>query len=226
MLDKTKKVGKKTSTLAEQLANAPIENVVIKPINIQRTVARIKGTVPLVVNNFGSTNRTKMVQKQLEGSRAKKGTARVPKNFDALYQGTFHKSTEGWYGFPASALRKAMVSASRVAGFAMTRAKLSVFVVAEGIDDLDGQGLVRIQGEPTRRDWPVRLADGSTDIMPRPFFDNWEMDVVLEWDADQFSASDVFNLLTRAGVQVGLGAGRPDSKNSCGMGWGTFKVLS
>ena len=36
---------------------------------------------------------------------------------------------------------------------------------------------------------------------------------------------EVRNLLVRAGVQVGIGEGRPYSKKSYGMGWGTFEVV-
>jgi len=32
-------------------------------------------------------------------------------------------------------------------------------------------------------------------------------------------------LLARVGMQVGIGEGRPDSKNSAGMGWGLFEVV-
>jgi hypothetical protein len=72
----------------------------------------------------------------------------------------------------------------------------------------------------------VKLANGSTDILARPFFNPWEAQPTLKWDADQFSAQDVMNLLARVGGQVGIGAGRPGSKNSTGMGWGTFDVRS
>jgi hypothetical protein len=41
---------------------------------------------------------------------------------------------------------------------------------------------------------------------------------------DQFTHQDVANLMTRVGLQVGLGEGRPDSKNSAGMGWGLFQI--
>jgi ribosomal protein S17 len=41
---------------------------------------------------------------------------------------------------------------------------------------------------------------------------------------DQFKVQDVANLLSRVGEQVGICEGRPDSKNSAGMGWGTFQV--
>ena len=32
------------------------------------------------------------------------------------------------------------------------------------------------------------------------------------------------NLIARAGMQVGICEGRPDSSNSTGMGWGTFEI--
>ena len=46
----------------------------------------------------------------------------------------------------------------------------------------------------------------------------------IRWDADQFTLDDVTNLLSRVGLQVGIGEGRPDSKNSAGMGWGLFEI--
>ena len=46
----------------------------------------------------------------------------------------------------------------------------------------------------------------------------------IRFDADMFSAADVANLMNRVGAQVGIGEGRPDSKNSAGMGWGLFSI--
>ena len=37
-------------------------------------------------------------------------------------------------------------------------------------------------------------------------------------------ASDITNLMKRLGIQVGIGEGRPDSKESCGLMWGLFEV--
>ena len=48
----------------------------------------------------------------------------------------------------------------------------------------------------------------------------------MRYDADQFTAVDIANLMMRVGVQVGIGEGRPDSKTSTGMGWGTFEVIN
>jgi len=200
------------------------EHISISPANFAETVVRVVGNAPYVMNKMSAENRKKMMDKQLKGGRAKKGEMRQPKDFEKIYQGCMHISREGWYGQPASAYRAALVSACRLVGFKMTLAKLSVFVIPDGFDADDGQPLVRINGKPKRRDMAVKLANGGTDIIPRAFFDEWHCDLRLRWDADQFSATDVINLLSRVGVQVGVGAGRPDSKNSCGMGWGTFDI--
>lgn len=200
------------------------ETVVIPPPNFKETVVEIVGSAPYCMNKMSSANRQKIIEKQQKGDQSKKGQKRLPKDFDKIYKGTMHVSTDGWHGIPAAAFRNGLVSACRVVGFQMTRAKLSVFCIGDGIDEEDGQPLVKLTGKPTRRDMAVKLADGSTDIIPRAFFDKWSAKVHLRWDADQFSTADVMHLLERMGVQVGVGAGRPDSKNSCGMGWGTFTI--
>ncbi|MEJ5360186.1 MAG: hypothetical protein WHT06_16110, partial [Desulfobacterales bacterium] len=52
----------------------------------------------------------------------------------------------------------------------------------------------------------------------------WGLKVRIRYDADQFSRDDVANLIARAGVQCGLGEGRPFSRMSNGMGYGTFEI--
>jgi hypothetical protein len=59
----------------------------------------------------------------------------------------------------------------------------------------------------------------------RPAFHKWGAALNIRWDADQFTKSDVHNLLMRVGVQVGIGEVRPSSPNSTGMGWGLFEVV-
>lgn len=203
------------------------ETLVITPPKFQHAKVRIIGTAPLVMNKMSSANRKAMMDKMEAGSRSNKGAKREPANFDLVYKSAMHVAPEGWYGIPASALRTGMIDACRLVGFKMTIAKLSVFVEADGYDADDGTPLVKLTvGKPERKDHAVKLADGSTTILARPFFMKWEAQPLLGWDADQFSAADVINLLARVGGQVGVGAGRPGSKNSPGMGWGTFRVES
>ena len=107
----------------------------------------------------------------------------------------------------------------------MTLAKLSSFVEADGFDREDGTPLVRIIGGDYRSvTHHVRNATGVVDIRSRPMWDEWEADVRIRFDADQFSLTDITNLLSRVGAQVGIGEGRPDSKSSAGMGWGMFRL--
>jgi hypothetical protein len=187
---------------------------------------RIRGVAPLVQNAFPAKAREMMRAKQLQGEKSKKGQKRDAKDFDLCYQQAQHISTEGWNGIPAAAFRSAMVSACRLVGFQMTRAKLSVFCVADGFDALDGSALVKItKGKPRYVEHAVRNDSGVADIRPRPMWDpGWEAVVTIRYDADQFNETDVSNLMLRAGMQVGIGEGRPDSKNSTGMGWGIFEL--
>ncbi len=217
MLDRLKK-DQKTTT-------APV-GVVIAPPHLQASKFHIRGTAPYMQNKMSSANRQAMIAKQEAGEQAKKNKKRSPKDFNAVYQGAMHYSTEGWHGIPSSSFRAALISACRLAGFVMTRAKLSLFIIADGRDRDTSEPLTKItKGKPHRVDMAVRLADGSTDISARPVWDEWETIVTIQWDADQFSAEDVTNLLMRVGLQVGIGAGRHDSRQSAGIGFGTFEVL-
>ena len=195
---------------------AKTESVTIQPPNLKVAVFRIVGTAPYVQHKFSAKAKQMMIDKQAAGSVAKKGTKREPKDFDALYEGATHRMTDGSYGIPAPGFRAAMVSACRVVGFKMTLAKLSLFIEADGFDD-EGTPLVKMRkGTPHRSDLAVRLETGVIDIRPRPMWNpGWEADLRVRFDADQFSLEDVANLLMRVGTQVGIGEGRPDSKNSC-----------
>lgn len=202
------------------------EVVRIKAPKFEYARIRIIGTSPYVQNKFSSKARQQIHDTQAAGSRSSKGSAREAKDFQALYEGAKHVSTEGWYGLPASAFRKAMVSACRTVGFKMTLAKLCLFVVADGFDRDDHTPLVRItKGEPEYSELPVNNDDGSRDLRARPFWQpGWEAVVMVRYDADQFALSDVVNLMMRVGMQVGIGEGRHDSKKSTGMGWGEFAI--
>lgn len=199
-------------------------SVVIAAPHFEMADIQIVGTSPYVQNKFAAKQREQMKAKQEAGTRAKKGAAREGKDFNASYEAAKHVSRDGWVGIPAPSFRNAMISACRIVGFKMTLAKLSVFVEADGYDKDEGTPLVRIKGEPRIHEGLVRNATGVADIRWRPMWEEWSAVVRVRWDASQFSAQDVVNLLSRAGAQVGIGEGRPDSKSSNGMGWGMFEV--
>lgn len=210
------------------MAFAKKQKVSITPPNILSAKFRIVGTAPLVQNKFSQRVLEGMAADQAAGPTAKKRSKREAKDFDACVKEATHYAEGGWAGVPASAFRAGLISTCRLLGFPMTLAKLSIFVEADGYerDRFGVQPLVKItKGKPKRTDFAVRNATGVADIRPRPMWDEgWEAVVTIRYDADQFTLDDVTNLLARMGEQVGIGAGRPDSKDSSGMGWGTFSI--
>lgn len=207
-----------------ELGSSPTQ-ITITPPNLLTLELKIVGVAPYMQAKFSEKAKSKIKLTQERGSVAKKGEKREPRDFAGDFIAAQHLSTEGWAGIPAAALRNACIDACRMVGFQMTRAKMSVFVEPDGFDAADGTPLVKLDAKaPERTDMAVRNATGVVDIRIRPMWREWAAKVRLTFDADQFTAQDVTNLLARAGLQVGIGEGRPFSKSSAGMGFGLFRV--
>lgn len=203
------------------------EVVAIPKARFETASFTLRGSAPYVSNKFSAEAREMMRAKQAAGSVAKKGAKREAKDFDRCYRESMHAFADGTFGVPATCFRQAMVSACRIVGFKMTLAKLALFVMADGEDADDASPLVKFsKGTPEKFESATRNETGVADIRVRgKWATGWEIVLRVQFDADMFTKADVRNLLERVGVQVGIGAGRPDSKTSCGQGWGTFEVL-
>ena len=218
---------KKRSELAEAVTESNRESVSIPAPRFDIVAIQIKGTAPLVLNRFSQKAAEKIRADQAAGSTGKSKKTRAPKDFDALYEGAMYKAEEGWHGFHAASIRNAMISACRTVDFKMTLAKLSVFVEADGFDALDSTPLVRIRsGRPEQYFAHARNANGNFDQRIRPMWKTWSAILRIRFDADRFTRADVVNLISRVGQQVGIGEGRPDSKNSAGLGFGLFEITN
>jgi hypothetical protein len=199
----------------------------ISPPDFRRLEINIRGTTPLVMNRFSAKAMEIMRKTQEAGSTARSRKAREPKDFDALYEGAKHISDEGWEGIHAAAFRNGSISACRACGFKMTHAKLAFMVLHDGFDRVDGAPLVRItKGEAEQWVAPTRNATGVVDLRCRPMYREWEAVLRIRYDAGMLTADDVTNLINRVGLQVGVGEGRPDSKDSAGIGLGLFEIVN
>ena len=199
------------------------EVIRIARARLRTASVKIRGISPYVQHAFSEKQRKQMEETQRAGQQARGKKVRQPKDFEGNYRAAMHISQDGWAGIPAPAFRNAMISACKLVGLVMTRAKLSVFVEADGIDRNDGTPLVKIEGEPRVHEASVRNESGVADIRWRPMWEQWSAVVRVTWDEDQFSATDIMNLMDRCGRQCGIGEGRPDSPNSNGLGWGRFE---
>lgn len=207
------------------MAKKTENSLVITAPDIVTAQFSIVGTAPYVQNKFSRKAQNAIKEAQEAGSQAKNKKKREAKNFQECFEGAQHVSQEGWHGIPAPAFRSAMIRACSLVGFKMTQAKMSIFIEADGFDADDGTPLVRLIGsEPQPIETPVRIAGNSMDLRIRPIWHEWRALLRVKFDRGQFSEMDVANLLMRAGLQVGVGEGRPSSKSSDGMGWGTFTL--
>ena len=212
-------------------ASAPkterVEHLVIAPPNFKVAAFRIRGTTPLVIHAFPQKAKEQIHATQEAGSTAKKGRKREAKDFQACYEAAKHVSSDGWCGIHAAAFRNACISACKLSGFAMTRAKISIRCLEDGWSKDGATPLVKItKGEPQYREDAVRNADKSCDLRARPMWlPGWEAAVRLSFDADQFTLPDVANLMMRVGMQIGICEGRADSPKSNGCGWGYFALV-
>jgi hypothetical protein len=204
-----------------------VERIAIPAPDIRTIVFKIRGDSPYVQLRFSEKAMNLMKAKMEAGSTARSKKVREPRDFAEDFRQALHVSREGWHGIPAAAFRAACISACRVVGFKMTIAKLSIFIQPDGFDRIDGVPLVRIFGEPRPVTHAVRNATGVADLRVRAMWDpGWTATVRFRFDAGQFTATDVTHLNMRVGVQVGIGEGRNDSKNSAGMGWGSFELVN
>lgn len=199
------------------------ETCIISPPKFGVTDFYIEGFAPLVVERF--SKKAELMAKMAEGKTAKNRKTREARDYDREAEEARYRSIEGWEGMNAAAFRAAMISACRLVGFKMTLAKLSAFIEADGFDKNDGVPLVRIYGESHVYTAHTRNATGVVDVRSRPMYRNWAARLRVRYDMDQFKMADVLNLVSRCGMQVGIGAGRPDSKASAGCGFGLFNVV-
>ncbi|WP_157266467.1 hypothetical protein [Azohydromonas aeria] len=199
------------------------ENVVISAPNFGVLELLIRGTAPLVIERF--SKKAELMSRMAEGSVAKSKKVREARDYEREAEEARYRSFDGWEGMNAAAFRAGMISACRLVGFKMTLAKLSCFIEADGFDRIDGLPLIRIYGESRTFSAHTRNATGVVDVRARPQYQSWAAKLRIKFDQSQFKAADVINLMSRVGLQVGIGAGRPDSKSSAGCGWGTFEVI-
>lgn len=208
------------------MANTQVktETISISAPNMKTARISIGGTAPYLQLRFSAKSINAMKEKMQAGGTAKSKKQRAARDFDDDFRQSLHVSDEGWHGIPAAAFRAGMISACRLVGFKMTLAKLSVFIRHDGLDKFDRIPLIKIEGTPEPVTHYVRNATGVADLRVRAAFNEWKASLMIRYDGDQFTLTDVVNLMMRVGEQVGIGEGRPDSKNSAGMGFGTFKI--
>lgn len=182
--------------------------------NIKLMKVQIKGTAPLIFHKWDEKAIKMMLDKQMK--KAPKG--REIRDPEKEYEASFYKDSEGKIAFPARNIKQAIVGSARfLQGLPMTILRGAIFVKG----DKDGFIPVKYKEKSMRQDM-VTVGMGTADIRFRGQVDGWEMEVLIEFDADILSPDQVLNLLQRAGFSQGLGEWRPEKNGDNG----TFEVTN
>lgn len=197
--------------------------ITITPINFQPIALRLEGISPLMQHKFSEKSRRAIEEKQTAVDAVR--GPREPKDYEAEYNAARYLSREGWDGVPCRQVRASMIRAcANVEGMDMTRAKSAFFLDADGFDVTDGTPLIKIEGgEPIHDTRPVAIVN-TFDLRNRPLYPDWALEITLNYDADLCSETDVVNLLSRAGLTIGIGELRPFGKKGFGGDYGRWEV--
>jgi len=225
--------------MAKQAAVEKSIEIIIKPPKLAVVTCGLVGTAQYVANNCDAVDLIRTLTGAAEDvKRAKAEKKSKARDFIKPYETSKHTAvTEGmpphpikkpWCGIPCAAFRWALVDVCRlIPEVDMTQAKMLVFIEADGWDE-SGEGIVKIKkGTPESFNKVVRCPpgpQGKPNVATRARWPEWSVDLRVRFDASIIKPESVANLVTRAGMSCGVGAGRPFSKTSPGMGWGTWKI--
>lgn len=206
---------KKSTTTGSAEPEAPAAQVEISRIAAERLRVPIVGTSPLIMHRFSEKAKRQMLD-AMQGRKSPK-VAKDPKaEFEAAYYRL--KNPDG-YGFPSIAFKAATVGAARFyAGTTMTA--LKQFLFFDGEIGVDGQKLVRIEGESHMREDVVKVGRNGTDLRYRPEFATWSTWLEVIYVTSALTRGSVLSLIDAGGLGVGVGEWRPERDGD----FGTFTV--
>jgi hypothetical protein len=206
-----KEMAKKEETIVE-----------IKPLDIKRVNIRIVGDTPLIVHRWSEKAKKEILDKQMKTTKTKGKDARDP--YDDFIQSLYWlenkpeistpdafeeavKNGAKW-GFPTNSIKQAGNSAAYRLGWVKNQMSLrsTYFITSEYGE------LAEIKGSiPRMREDSVKIGMGTSDLRYRGEFENWYMDLTLEYNASgDITLEQILNIINVGGYGCGLGEWRPE----------------
>lgn len=191
-------------------------------LDIRLMEVTIVGDSPLIVHAWSQKSKLEMLGKQMK----KAAGAKEAKNPVADYEASLYRLSDGGYGFPSVGFKSAAVTAgTSVAGLTKVAARQAFHILGEDVDvegafegTMARHNLVRLSGRaPTMREDMVRVGMGTADLRYRGEFADWHAKLLVRFNANVLSESQILNLLNVAGFAVGVGEWRPEKDGMAGM---------
>lgn len=202
------------ATTEQQLE--PIQLVRIFP---QILHVSIRGTAPLIVNQWTQKAKQQIIDKNMGKTRVKKDPKEDP---ETEFQMSRYRLDNERDGFPAVAFKAAIINAVTLfEGITKVAIKQALSVIGEGPDQL----VEIISDGPTMRQDYVRFGMSSTDIRHRASYFPWEANLQIRYIPEIITPASVIALVD-AGGNGGVGEWRPSAPKSLTGTFGTFEVVS
>ncbi len=175
-------------------------------------IFRLVGDSPMLVNNKMSI--AWEVAKRYQGGKTKKVSI-DERTEEELYAGTFYPMPsspheppheDGFYGIPASGIKKCLQKGIRPAGFTDNITIGQIQKAFRVLDDEGGLCLLRHNGF-YKDQRPVNIGSGQKtvpNIRSRPIFPEWEIHVRIIFNTRILSVEQLGNLILYAGQYIGL----------------------
>jgi hypothetical protein len=188
--------------------------VKLPEINLQSIKVTLEGKSPLLMDRMSDEIRNQILEKQTGVAKSNKKAIRdIAREVD----NAIHKTKDGTIGFPAAAVKMAMMECTSFVGDKMFSKKL----VSGAVRIVNSkEGLLPVKFK--KQDVLKHYIGPQTKFSPQ--FHDWSCDVVFRFDANSISAQDIVTLVNHAGFYAGLGAWRPKCREGGSGEYGTFAV--
>lgn len=210
------------------MATKKTEEVVeIKAIQNKQTKIQIIGDTPLIVHAWSEKAKRMMLEAQQKKNKTKAKEVRDPYDefINSMYWLTkkpestveaFEQAVANGakWGFPVGAIKMAGNSAAYRNGWVKNQMQLrgSYFLKTEWGDMAE-----IISDTPIIREDMVRIGMGSADLRYRAEFQNWHMEMILEYNASgDLTLEQIMNVINLGGYSVGIGEWRPERDGDFG----------
>jgi hypothetical protein len=194
----------------------------LPPLAIQLMEVTVIGDSPLIVHAWSEKAKKEMLGKQMKAAKQ----AKEAKDPRADFESSLYRLADGGYGFPSIGFKAAAVTAcTSVAGITKVAARQAFHILGEDVDVVGAfegtkarNNLVRVLGpEPTMREDMVRVGMGTADLRYRGEFADWHAKLLVRYNANVLSESQILNIINVAGFAVGVGEWRPEKDGMSGM---------
>lgn len=199
----------------------------IRPLDIKMVPIKIVGDTPLIVHAWSEKAKKMMLDAQTKATKTKAKEIRNPMDefINSMYwltpvpesnEDAFIKAINNGakWGFPVGAIKQAANSAAYRLGWVKNQMELrgAYFLKTEFGD------MAQIEGDaPIMREDMVRIGMGSADLRYRAEYRNWQMNMILQYNASgNLTIEQIVNCVNAGGYSVGIGEWRPERDGDFG----------